>query len=194
MVRRPWAVLLALALAAGCGQPAPTPAAPPQAGVATPPVTGFNGTDIAWLQLMIPMNEQALRLLELVPARHPAPETRQLAELVGAGYRTELDQLRTLRTQAAVPATNLHEGHDMPGLMTADELHAAGNARGAALDRLVAAQLRENFQQSILLCHGERTSGAHRATKALAAAIERARAARLAQLAARAGTPRSSAR
>jgi uncharacterized protein (DUF305 family) len=187
MLRRRLAALLALAFAtAGCSQaaraPAPTPT--PPASVTASQVTSFNGTDIAWLQLMIPMNERALRLLEVVPARTTDPATRRLAAVVGAGYRTELDQLQEIRTRAGVPATNIHEGHDLPGLMTDDELRAAEQARGAALSQLVAARLRENFEQSILLCHGERTSGADEATKTLAAEIERTRTAQLAQLAA----------
>jgi uncharacterized protein (DUF305 family) len=169
-------MLLALALAAGCGQP--TPAPPPAAS----PITSFNSTDIAWLQLMIPMNEQELRLLELVPAQTSNSATRQLAALVGTAFRGELDQLRALRTRAGVPATNIHEGHDLPGMVTAEELRAAEQARDAALDQLVVASLREHFEQSVVLCKGERTSGADEATKELAATIERARASQLAQL------------
>lgn len=183
MLGRRLAVLLLVAFAAGCGQEAPAPTAAP-APVAASPSTSFNGTDTAWLQLMIPMNEQTLRLLDLVPARTADPATRQLATRVGAAHRAELDQLRALRTKAGLPATNVHEGHDMPGMVTADELRAAGEARGAALDQLVTARLREQFEQNVLLCNGERTSGADQATKALAAAIERTRATQLAQLAA----------
>jgi len=174
---------LGLTFVAGCAPPAHSPGHPQPTTTpvraASSQVAGFNGTDRAWLQLMIPMNEQGVRLLELVPARAPDPATRQLAAQVAAGYRAELDQLRALRARAGVPTTNIHEGHELPGLLTATDLRAAERARGAELGRLVTGRLRAQFEQGVVLCRGERTSGADPATKALAAAIERTRAARL---------------
>lgn len=184
MVSRPLVVaLLLLAVAAGCAQSGSAdPERPVPARAAAPSATGVNGTDTAWTQLMIAMDDQTLQLLDLVPARTSDPATRRLVTLVGAGLRTELNQLHALRTKSGVPTTNAHAGHDLPGLVTAAELATAGKARGAALDRLVVAQLREQFNQSVLLCHGERGSGADPATKTLAASIERTRAGQLAQL------------
>jgi hypothetical protein len=176
---------LVVAVAAGCAQPGAADHedhTPVPARAAAPRATGLNGTDAAWLQLMIPMDEQTLQLLDLVPARTANPATRRLVTLVGAGLRTEVDQLRALRTRSGVSTTNVHAGHDLPGLVTADELAAAGKARGAALDRLVVTQLREQFDQSMLLCRGERGSGADAATKTLAASIERTRTVQLTQL------------
>jgi uncharacterized protein (DUF305 family) len=183
MVRRSVVCLLAVAFVAACGQaaPAPGPAAPP-AGVAPAPASTFNGTDTAWLQLMIPMTEQALRLLDLPTMRTASPAMKKLAADVEADYRTELIKLRELQTRSAIPATNIHEGHDMPGLMTADDLAAAGQAHGADVNRLVSSRLQEQFAQSVLLCQGVRTSGSDKAVRSLATAIERARTAQLAEL------------
>jgi len=186
MAWRTWAALLALAFVAGCGRTAPPPAAPPApatASAAAAQATTFNGTDVAWLQLMIPMNEQALRLLALVPPRTADPATEGLAKLVERQYRAELERLRALRNRAGVPSTDVHEGHDMPGMVTADELRAAEQARDAALDDLLFARLREHAEQGVLLCHGVRTSGTDEATRALATEIERTRADQLARLA-----------
>ncbi len=184
MMRRSLVALLVLGFVAGCGQAPPEPAHPAERvhTVASEASSGFNSTDRAWLQLMIPMHEQALGVLELVPARSPDPATSRLGQQVAATLRTELEQLRALRTRAGLPATNVHEGHDLPGLVTAEELRAVEQARAAALGPLVTARLREHFQQSIVLCRGERTSGADQPTKTLSAAIERARATQLAQL------------
>jgi uncharacterized protein (DUF305 family) len=181
MVRRKLTVVLALVLTAGCGHSPPTASLPPAPATA-PQTTSTNGTDAAWLQLMIPMDEQAVRLVESIPAGRLDPATSKLAAVAGARYRADLAQLRALRTRSGVPESNVHKGHDMPGLMTDADLDAVATARGPELGRLVSTLLREHLAQSVVLCRGERASGADQPVKALAASIERSRAARLAQL------------
>jgi uncharacterized protein (DUF305 family) len=172
-------------LTVGCARRLPPAASPPASSPAvTTPATTFNGTDTAWLQLMIPMTEQAMQLLDLLPRAGAAPgprAARTLAE-VGAAHSAELDRLRALRTRAGLPTTNVHEGHDMPGMMTAGELSAAARTTGTALHRLVTAQLREHLAQSLVICDGEKTSGADLNTRRLADAIAQTRAAQLVQL------------
>ena len=58
----------------------------------------------------------------------------------------------------------------------------ATRTTGTALHRLITAQLREHLAQSLVICDGERTSGADPDTRRLAAAIARTRAAQLARL------------
>jgi Domain of unknown function (DUF305) len=176
-----WALLLLVsAVLAGCGHATPVPV---DRSAVTTEASGFNGTDRAWLQLMIPMNEQALPLLDLVAIRPSDEPTRRLAAQVAATYRAELPRLYALRARTGLPTTNVHEGHELPGLVTAEQVRAAERTEGAELGTLVVARVREQLEQGILLCTGERTSGADPATKALAAAIEAARARHLAQLA-----------
>jgi uncharacterized protein (DUF305 family) len=191
------ALVGALLLAAGCADPNRSPVTdprPPATGQATDvtsptaPAGPLNATDLAWVLLMIPLDEQALRLLALVPERTPDRAVRQLAARFGAGYREELVRLRGLLKRAGIPETNPHEGHDMPGMVTAAELRAIGGTTGAAFGRLFAAALRENLEQAALVARGEQASGSDRATRTLAAAVERTRATQLTQLA-RLGVP-----
>ncbi|MEV0607281.1 DUF305 domain-containing protein [Polymorphospora rubra] len=178
----PTAALL-VALLSGCapaGGTGPTPSA------ATPATTvvaaSFNGTDLAWVQLMIPMNERTLPLLELAAAHGADPAVRRFADEVHAAHLTELARLRELRTLAGLDGTNPHEGHDMPGMATAVQLDALRAATGAEFDRLFHDRLREHVDQSARVSRSEQESGADPATIALAAEMARSRAAYLTRL------------
>ena len=164
--------VLAFALRGG---PDPEPVPPVPAAVANP-------TDVAWLQLMIPMNDRMLALLDLAPDRAADPGLRALAARVAAGHRAELPRLRALLAGAGVPELPLHAGHDMPGMVPAAELAAAAGARGTAFDRVLLTGLRAHLAQSVRIARGERTAGADPGTRALAAELETTRGGELARL------------
>lgn len=194
--------LLTLCLTAGCSAAGPVPgvqnapagpaassgrassgqAAAPAASRVTGP-GGFGPTDIAWMELMIPMDEGLLRLLAMVPARTGDPGVRRLAERVGADHRAELVRLRQLLLRSGVALANPHEGHDMPGMVTAADLDAIAGTTGRSFDRLFAENLSGHLRQCVLVSRGERTSGANHDVKALAAAVEKDRGTQLAGLA-----------
>ncbi|MGW6686194.1 DUF305 domain-containing protein [Streptomyces sp. NPDC054961] len=108
----------------------------PATGCATRPVAGppraaaFNATDIAWIQLMIPMDERARLLTDLAPARAGDPALAGVAARAADGTAAELLALRGLLALSAAPDTRPHEGHDMP-----DPVRAALRGR-ARLGRL----------------------------------------------------------
>ncbi|WP_249713863.1 DUF305 domain-containing protein [Rhizomonospora bruguierae] len=174
--------VLAGALVAGWTVHRPRPArqaAPPPA-VASPAAAGaFGATDVAWLQLMIPMDEQALALLDLVPSRTTDRAAAEVAARIGAGHRAELADLRALRDRAGLPDTNVHAGHDLPGMVTPAELAEIGRHRGSAFVTRFTSTLLEHLDQGVLVCAGERDAGTDPATKALAAAAQNRRRADL---------------
>ncbi|GAA1716388.1 DUF305 domain-containing protein [Nonomuraea bangladeshensis] len=180
--------------------PASTQADDPQI---THPVTSasVNPTDVAWLQLMIPMDERVLPLLDLGASRSHAPAVGQLAARLRAAHVAELARLRAaLHTTAlhttgpptalhttdlpatGLPATNPHAGHDMPGMITAAELARLRTAEGPAFDTLFTGHLRAHLRQSRSVTRSEQVSGADPGIKALAAAIERTRTTQLSAL------------
>ncbi|MGK5739945.1 DUF305 domain-containing protein [Micromonospora sp. URMC 103] len=198
-------VLLTALLAAGCGtgggpppanpvgsRPAPTGSAgglPRDAGApraATPSggtATGaFSGTDVAWLQLTVAMNERLLKVLDLVPTRTTDPAWRGLAARVENVHRADLSRSRRLLVGSGAPATNPHEGHDMPGMVTAEDLAALRAASGPSFHRLVARHLRAHLTQAVRVAEAERRGGVNPATTALAAAVVRSGTAELARL------------
>lgn len=93
--------------------PAPSGTAP-----ATP-------TDVGWVQLMTPMNQQAVKLLTLAAERAAEPRVRAFAVRLRTGHEAELNRLRPLLTRMGLPLTDVHAGHDMPGMVTEQDLEAA---------------------------------------------------------------------
>ena len=170
------ALLLAAPLTA-CGTSS-TP--PPSAVVQTDP--SFNPTDLAWIELMIPMDEQLLRVLATASHQATTPALRTFAVSLTAGHKSELAQLITLRTRAKAPTANQHEGHDMPGMMTEPEVLALSNTTGPGYDQLLTKNLKEHLEQSIIVARSIRTAGKDPATKKLAASIEQSRATQLKHL------------
>jgi uncharacterized protein (DUF305 family) len=181
-------VLIAVLLVAGCGagpqDAASTPpvTAPPATTAPTPTGTAFNPTDIAWLQLTVAMTERLLPVLDLVPARTTDPAWRRTAAQVATTRRAELDRARRLLADAAAPTTNPHEGHDMPGMVTAQEMTALRAASGQSFHRLLAGHLRAHLAQSVRVATSEQQSGAQPATVALAEAVVRSGTADLERL------------
>ncbi|SDF75999.1 hypothetical protein SAMN05216553_103140 [Lentzea fradiae] len=145
------------------------------AAPAEPPVPSsspFNSTDTAWVQLMIPMNEQLLPALDVAP-----PELRELAAELRASHSDELVRLRRLRDRAGLPDTNVHAGHQMPGLLSAADLLAVRTEPAS-----LGEKLREHLGQTAKLARSEQENGADAETKALATAIEEARGRQLDRL------------
>ncbi|MBB4753434.1 DUF305 domain-containing protein [Actinoplanes lobatus] len=163
------AALLALT---GCGEPptpaAPTPAAPPPAVSST----AFGGTDRAWLEITIAMDEQLLPLLDLVP-RDSALEA--VSAQVRAFTEAELAELRRLGAEAGLPAENQHKGMPMPGMVMPSHVSEATALRGGEFDELLRSCLRAHLEQSRKLAEGEQAAGLEPRTTALAARISETR-------------------
>ncbi|GII56244.1 hypothetical protein Pth03_46330 [Planotetraspora thailandica] len=149
---------------------------------AAAPSGSFNATDVAWLQLMIPMTEQAVLLLDMAPAKTSDPKIAVLSKSLGAGNRAELQRLHELLDRSGVPYVNEHEGHNLPGMVTTDELGLISAADGAAFDRLFAQHTREFLMQSVLVAKGEQGAGGDADTKAFAASMAEAHESELTQL------------
>ncbi|WP_189330877.1 DUF305 domain-containing protein [Actinoplanes ianthinogenes] len=168
--------LLAAALLLGvaaCGSPAAAPApAPPSA----PPPAVFGGTDLAWIEINIAMDEELLPLLALTPANGASPSLKDLSAQVKAFTDEELATLRQLGEEAGIPAENQHKGMPMPGMVTPSLLASATGARGAGFDTMLTKALREHLEQGHKLATSEQTAGAESRTKALATSILKTRA------------------
>ncbi|MEU8110900.1 DUF305 domain-containing protein [Micromonospora sp. NPDC048947] len=191
-MRQPTAftVLIGVLLVAGCGTgqrdaastATPPETTPPATTAPAPTGTAFNPTDIAWLQLTVAMTERLLPVLDLVPARTTDPAWRRTATQVATTRRADLDRARRLLAEAAAPTTNPHEGHDMPGMVTAPEMTALRAASGQSFHRLLAGHLRAHLAQSVRVATAEQQSGVQPGTVALAAAVVRSGTTDLARL------------
>ncbi|MEO3810212.1 DUF305 domain-containing protein [Sphaerisporangium sp. B11E5] len=180
------AILIGTLVTGGCARPGPpagsvAPTGAPVA-VAVTPRAGFGPTDIAWVELMIPMTEQALRLAGLAGDRAADPAMRRLAGRIGDGQKAELVHLRRLLLMSGMPYTDPHQGHDMPGMATPGEFKVIERASGDVFGRLYTRTMRENLAQAAHVARGEQASGTHPEARALAGAVERSRTAQLAEL------------
>ncbi|MCA1274128.1 DUF305 domain-containing protein [Streptomyces rubiginosohelvolus] len=176
---------LALGGAAGCSPAAES--APRSAQARESPPAGTRtatstATDVGWVQLMTPMNQQAVKLLTLAAERAAEPRVRDFAVRLRTGQEAELVRLRALLTRMRLPGTDVHAGHDMPGMVTVRDLEAARAAEGSAFDRLVLAQIRDHLRQSAQVSRSEITSGGRADARELAAALVTARETSLAEL------------
>jgi uncharacterized protein (DUF305 family) len=182
--------LLLLAALTGCGSQAAVSQPPPPASTPAPSPTStgwdidpsFNATDLAWIELAIPMDDQLLQVLGIAEKRAADPAVKKFAAEVAAGHKTELAQFIELRTRSRLPVRNPHKGHDMPGMMTEPEIVTLSKTTGPAFDPLFTKNLKEHLDQSIVLARSIATDGQDPATKKLAASILTTRAAQLKQL------------
>ncbi|MFE9915192.1 DUF305 domain-containing protein [Micromonospora sp. NPDC005553] len=191
------ATLVATALAVGLSQgwgrtnPAPatsTVAASSAAAAPTAPVV-LNGTDDAFIQLLIPMNEGALALIDQLDTRPADPSLRALLGEVRKAHQAELRDLRGLLAAGNVPELNIHEGHQMPGMVTPASLAELRAASDTEVSSRAAGLIRAHLAQTVVLCRGEQTAGGSPELKALAGRIQQARAAELNTLDNRPGAP-----
>ncbi|MEV4539529.1 DUF305 domain-containing protein [Asanoa sp. NPDC049518] len=159
---------------------ATTSSGPATPAVAGPPPTGptatavLGPTDIAYLQLMIPMDVGAVRLAALT--QDPA-----LAAVV-ADHPAELARMRDLLRAAGLPDGNLHDGHELPGLFSDRELDEVAALSPPARDARVADLLREHLAQGKLVSASAADAAEDPTVRALAVELGAARASELAQL------------
>ncbi|GAA2638217.1 DUF305 domain-containing protein [Paractinoplanes durhamensis] len=164
-------VLLAgLLLLTGC-----TPSADPSATPTVTTASQFGGTDLAWIEINIAMDEELLPLLELVPERSGSDDVQALALQVQGFTTAELAALRALHDQAALPSENPHKGMPMPGMVTPEKVTEASALTGKAFDALVVGAIEAHLDQSKNLADSEDKSGVEPQTRALAEQILRTR-------------------
>ncbi|MEO3764259.1 DUF305 domain-containing protein [Streptomyces sp. B8F3] len=176
------AAVLLVPLANCAGQDSPPAAREPATSSGSTPAgsaagpAGFSPVDSGWVQLALPMTEQALSLLELVPSRGADPELAAWAADVAAGHRADVAELRRLRDRMGLPDTNVHEGHAMPGMVTAEHMAQARRAEGADFDRLLLRLVRDHLKHSEKISDSERRNGNGPMARDLAAALAADRA------------------
>jgi uncharacterized protein (DUF305 family) len=136
----------------------------------------FGGTDLAWIEINIAMDEQLLPLLALAPAKGSDPAVRAYAAAVESFTNAELATLRMLHDQARLPAENPHEGMPMPGMVTPEQVTAAQATGGASFDKTVVELIEAHLTQGTSLATSETKAGVEPQTLALAATVLSTRA------------------
>ncbi|MET9805041.1 DUF305 domain-containing protein [Streptomyces halstedii] len=163
--------------------PGPAPRRPASASAPTPSRgPAADPTDTGWLQLMIPMDEGAAALLDLAARKTTDPALRSFAARLRTAHEDELTALRGLRQRMGLPDTDVHQGHEMPGMVTATDLERARAAEGDAFDRLLVTEIRDHLRQSAQVSRSEATAGRAAEAKERATALAAAHEDRLSEL------------
>jgi uncharacterized protein (DUF305 family) len=169
-------VVLLTALLTACGQQGSAPAGNP-APKAGPQVvassegseSALDATTLAFAELVISTDDQAVKLLDLGAERATAPGLRSLAGALAAVRRTEVAQLRGILDTAGVTYVDNHAGHDMPGMPTEAELVALSSAPD--FDAQFTKLARAHLTESATVAKSGAKSVQHAETKAVAAAM-----------------------
>lgn len=167
--------MLAASLGAASACSVPAPATPAPAASSGAPGF-FGGTDLAWIEITIAMDEQLAPLLAL-PATHSRNDrVKSLNNQVKTFSNAELSTLRRLRDEAKLPTENPHEGMPMPGMVQGDQVHDAAAATGAAFDAIYLSLLQAHLEQGSRLAASEIAAGVEPDTLACAKQVSATRA------------------
>jgi uncharacterized protein (DUF305 family) len=168
-------LLVGLLVLAGCGPTSSEATSPPATAGAPASAPGFGGTDLAWVEINIAMDEQLVPLLDLVPDRSGSAGVQALATQVKAFTDAELSTLRQLHDQAGLPDGNPHEGMPMPGMVQAAQVEKAAKMVGPEFDQFFLTQVKGHLDQSQQLARSEDQSGVEAQTRSLALQVLRTR-------------------
>lgn len=121
---------------------------------------GYNHSDIAFVQMMIPHHAQALEMSELAAERAGSRPVRVLASRIRAAQGPEIllmsSWLEERNLDVPTPSDDPSEfdhgehGHDpMMGMLTDAEMDALAAARGARFDRLFLAGMIQHHEGAL---------------------------------------------
>ncbi|ADB30623.1 protein of unknown function DUF305 [Kribbella flavida DSM 17836] len=163
-------VLAGLALA-GCGDnsdsgtmPGMDHGAPSSTQSSSAPAAGdFNDADVTFATQMIPHHQQAVQMANMADYNASAPAVKKLAKAIRAAQGPEIKTLSAWLTSwgkpVPTPSHGDHSAHEMPGMLSEDELSDLGNASGSTFDRLWAQQMIKHHQGAIGMAKAEQTGG-----------------------------------
>ncbi|NJP92489.1 DUF305 domain-containing protein [Nonomuraea sp. FMUSA5-5] len=181
----------ALALVAACGgngdpmtqhEGMGGSSAPAATTASAQPSAAFNDADVMFAQMMIPHHEQAVEMAELAPGRAADPEIKELAAKIKAAQDPEIRTMRGWLAAWGKAAPEGGMGHDMPGVMSEDDMTRLKAAKGAEFDKLFAQQMIAHHDGAIAMARTEQSSGSNPEAKELAKTIETAQRAEVEQL------------
>ncbi|MFI7130701.1 DUF305 domain-containing protein [Nonomuraea sp. NPDC050153] len=186
-----------LALVAGCGGADSGSTGPDMATMhssapattttaAASPTASFNDADATFAQMMIPHHEQAVEMADLAETRASDKEVKELAAKIKAAQDPEIQTMKGWLTQwgKPLPSGGMDHGmgHDMPGMMSADDMKKLEAAKGAAFDRQFAELMIAHHNGAIEMARTEQSQGSNAEAKELAKTIESAQQAEVAQM------------
>ncbi|AWS41737.1 DUF305 domain-containing protein [Streptosporangium sp. 'caverna'] len=145
---------------------------------ATPPPSSstHNAADVSFSQQMISHHRQAVAMAELAAGRAFSPEVKALATRIKAEQGPEIGTmsgwLKTWgeRVPGDMPGAD-HPGHDMPGMMSTEEMDRLSKASGKTFDTMFLQMMIAHHRGAVAMAGTERSTGSYPPAKDLAEAI-----------------------
>ncbi len=138
----------------------------------------FNQADVEFAQGMIPHHQQAVEMASLAKERASAPEVKQLATDIEGAQQPEIDTMTQWLESwgEEVPDSGMEHGggHEMPGMMTEDQMTQLEQAKGGAFDRMFLEMMIEHHEGAIEMAKTEQAEGENSDAIKLAEGIEKA--------------------
>ncbi|WP_067835572.1 DUF305 domain-containing protein [Nocardia lijiangensis] len=147
--------------------------------------TDFDDADVTFLQMMYPHHAQAVDMAKMVPGHTQNPQLIALAAEVEKAQAPEMEQISALLQSFGKPAPTAgsgHEGHRMPGMMSAEQMLALEAASGAEFDRMWLEMMIEHHAGAIDMAKTELAEGVNPDAQALARAVIAAQEAEIATM------------
>ncbi|WP_431956779.1 DUF305 domain-containing protein [Nocardia lijiangensis] len=147
--------------------------------------TDFDDADVTFLQMMYPHHAQAVDMAKMVPGHTQNPQLLALAAEVEKAQAPEMEQISALLQSFGKPAPTAgsgHEGHGMPGMMSAEQMLALEAASGAEFDRMWLEMMIEHHAGAIDMAKTELAEGVNPDAQALARAVIAAQEAEIATM------------
>ncbi|MEW2136511.1 DUF305 domain-containing protein [Streptomyces sp. NPDC005409] len=147
-----------------------------------------NTADVAFAQGMIPHHRQAVEMADLAATRAESTEVKKLADEIKKAQDPEIKTLSGWLTSwgEQVPAEagghDGHEGHDMSGMMTAEEMKQLQSASGKAFDTAFLTMMIKHHEGAVGMAKTEQSDGAHQPSKDMAGQIVTSQSAEIARM------------
>ncbi|MCX5404039.1 DUF305 domain-containing protein [Streptomyces sp. NBC_00335] len=156
----------------------PSASAPAQQG-------DHNAADTAFAQGMIPHHRQAIEMADLATTRAESAEVKKLADEIKKAQDPEIETLSGWLTSwgEKVPAEDAgHGGHDMSGMMTAEEMKQLEASSDKAFDTAFLTMMVKHHEGAVAMAKTEQADGTYQPAKDMAQAIITSQSAEIARM------------
>lgn len=134
-----------------------------------------NSADVAFATAMISHHEQAVEMADIALERGQDPQVKELAEQIKGAQQPEIDQLTEWLTgwDEPVPTDYIegHGGHDMSGMMSAEDMEMLQQTSGAEFDTMWLEMMIEHHKGAVEMAQTEQSDGVYPAAIEMAEQI-----------------------
>ncbi|MEU9087535.1 DUF305 domain-containing protein [Streptomyces sp. NPDC048357] len=156
----------------------PSASAPAQQG-------DHNAAEVAFAQGMIPHHRQAIEMADLAATRAESADVKKLAGEIKKAQDPEIKTLSGWLTSwgEEIPAEGEgHGGHDMSGMMSAEEMKQLESSSGKAFDTAFLTMMVKHHEGAVAMAKTEQSDGTYPPAKDMAGAIITSQSAEIAQM------------